>query len=112
MAIMVSSFRTSVAEWLDAVLPADVYARVAAGRDAPLDPALQRLIAAAPGVVRADFLRTIELTLEPQRPAVALLVRDLDPRHPQQQLPMMATGRSNPICQNNGTSITATKRWI
>jgi len=95
MAIMVSSFRTSVAEWLDAVLPADVYARVAAGRDAPLDPALQRLIAAAPGVVRADFLRTIELTLEPQRPAVALLVRDLDPRHPQQQLPM--TGESLPV---------------
>ena len=95
MAIMVSSFRTSVAEWLDAVLPADVYARVSAGRDAPLDPALQRLIAAAPGVVRADFLRTIELTLEPQRPAVALLVRDLDPRHPQQQLPM--TGESLPV---------------
>ena len=94
MAIMVSSFRTSVAEWLDAVLPADVYARVSAGRDAPLDPALQRLIAAAPGVVRADFLRTIELTLEPQRPAVALLVRDLDPRHPQ-QLPM--TGESLPV---------------
>ena len=95
MAIMVSSFRTSVAEWLDAVLPADVYARVAAGRDAPLNPALQRLIAAAPGVVRADFLRTIELSLEPQRPAVALLVRDLDPRHPQQQLPM--TGESLPV---------------
>jgi putative ABC transport system permease protein len=95
MAIMVSSFRTSVAEWLDAVLPADVYARVSAGRDAPLDPALQRLIAAAPGVLRADFLRTIELNLEPQRPAVALLVRDLDPRHPQQQLPM--TGESLPV---------------
>ena len=95
MAIMVSSFRTSVAEWLDAVLPADVYARVSAGRDAPLDPALQRLIAAAPGVVRADFLRTIEINLEPQRPAVALLVRDLDPRHPQQQLPM--TGESLPV---------------
>jgi putative ABC transport system permease protein len=95
MAIMVSSFRTSVAEWLDAVLPADVYARVSAGRDAPLDPSLQRLIAAAPGVVRADFLRTIELSLEPQRPAVALLVRDLDPRHPQQQLPM--TGESLPV---------------
>ncbi len=95
MAIMVSSFRTSVAEWLDAVLPADVYARVSAGRDAPLDPALQRLIAAAPGVVRADFLRTVELSLAPQRPSVALLVRDLDPRHPQQQLPM--TGESLPV---------------
>ncbi len=95
MAIMVSSFRTSVAEWLDAVLPADVYARVSAGRDAPLDPTLQRLIAAAPGVVRADFLRTIELSLAPQRPTVALLVRDLDPRHPQQQLPM--TGESLPV---------------
>jgi putative ABC transport system permease protein len=92
MAIMVSSFRTSVGEWLEAVLPADVYARAPSAAGAPLDEALQRAIAAAPGVARAEFLRTVELTLDPQRPAVALLVRELDAARPQRQLPM--TGES------------------
>jgi len=92
MAIMVSSFRISVSEWLDAVLPADVYARAPSAAGAPLDDALQRAIAASPGVARVEFLRSVELTLDAQRPPVALLVRDLDPARPQRQLPM--TGES------------------
>jgi putative ABC transport system permease protein len=88
MAIMVSSFRISVADWLDAVLPADLYARAPAAAGAPLDDALQRAIAATPGVARAEFLRTVELTLDPERPAVALLIRDIDPATPQRQLPL------------------------
>jgi putative ABC transport system permease protein len=89
MAIMVSSFRVSVADWLDAVLPADVYARApGAASAAPLDGALQRAIASTPGVARAEFLRSVELSLDPTRPTVALLVRDLDPRHPQHRLPL------------------------
>jgi putative ABC transport system permease protein len=94
MAIMVSSFRISVAQWLEVVLPADVYARAPSAAGAPLDDALQRAIAASPGVARVEFLRAVELTLDPQRPAVALLVRDLDPARPQRQLPM--TGESLP----------------
>ncbi len=94
MAIMVSSFRISVADWLEAVLPADVYARAPSAAGAPLDDALQRAIIGAPGVARAEFLRSVELTLDAQRPPVALLVRDLDPARPQRQLPM--TGESLP----------------
>ncbi len=96
MAIMVSSFRISVADWLDAVLPADLYARAPAAASAPLDDALQRSIAATPGVLRAEFLRTVELTLDPERPAVALLVRDIDPAAPQRQLPLTGEARVAP----------------
>jgi putative ABC transport system permease protein len=39
-------------------------------------------------VARAEFLRTIDLSLDPRRPAVALLVRDLDTTAPQRQLPL------------------------
>jgi putative ABC transport system permease protein len=88
MAIMVYSFRVSVADWLVAVLPADLYARVPAGAAAPLDPALQAAIAGAPGVARAEFLRAVDLSLEPGRPDVTLLVRDLDPAAPGGRLPI------------------------
>jgi putative ABC transport system permease protein len=96
MAIMVSSFRVSVADWLDAVLPADVYARAPSAAGAPLDEALQRAIAAAPGVARVEFLRTVELELDADRPPVALLVRDLDARHPQHRLPLTGEALSAP----------------
>jgi putative ABC transport system permease protein len=94
MAIMVSSFRTSVADWLDAVLPADLYARAGATAAAPLPPAAQRAIADAPGIARAEFLRVVDLTLDPARPPVALIVRTLDPGAVQRQLPL--TGRIVP----------------
>jgi putative ABC transport system permease protein len=92
MAIMVHSFRVSVADWLDTVLPADVYARAPGTGAAPLDERLQHLIASAPGVARSEFLRVVELTIDPARPPVALLVRDLDTTAPQRQLPL--TGRT------------------
>ncbi|MFN9774225.1 MAG: ABC transporter permease [Burkholderiales bacterium] len=96
MAIMVSSFRVSVADWLDAVLPADVYARVPSASGAPLDDALRRAIAESSGVVRAEFLRVVDLSLDDARPPVALLVRDLDPAHPQHRLPLTGEALAPP----------------
>jgi len=96
MAIMVGSFRVSVADWLDAVLPADVYARAPSAAGAPLDDALQRAIAGTPGVARAEFLRVVELSLDDARPPVALLVRDLDPAHPQHRLPLTGEALAPP----------------
>ncbi|OYW19396.1 MAG: hypothetical protein B7Z52_03640, partial [Burkholderiales bacterium 12-64-5] len=58
MAIMVASFRDSLANWLDAILPADLYLRSAiAGDSAFLAPADQARIRAGPGVARVEFLR-------------------------------------------------------
>ncbi len=95
MAIMVHSFRTSVDDWLDTVLPADVYGRVpAAGGTAALTPERQHALRALPGVARAEFLRAVELSLDPSRPAVVLLSRPLDPAQAQRRLPI--TGRVAP----------------
>jgi putative ABC transport system permease protein len=77
MAIMVASFRSSVDEWLGAVLPAELYFRTShAGETAWLDPALEARVRTLPGVDRVVFLRSSRVTLDPSRPPVALIARD------------------------------------
>jgi putative ABC transport system permease protein len=89
MVVMVASFRYAVADWLEAVLPADLYGRAPANAVAGgLDPALQARIAALPGVARAEFTRSLELSLDAARPPVGLLARPLEPTQPQARLPL------------------------
>ncbi len=76
MAIMVASFRVSVDDWLQQLLAADLYVRVAGGNEnARLAPAEQAAIAALPAVARAESTRWLPLSLDPSRPTVALLAR-------------------------------------
>lgn len=83
MAIMVASFRVSVDEWLARVLPADLYVQTAqAGNTGGLTAEQQAAIAATPGIVRADFLRMVQLNLDPDRPTVALIARPIDINDP------------------------------
>jgi putative ABC transport system permease protein len=93
---MVASFRSSVSVWLDAVLPADLYARTAgsaaAAESAFLDPAFVDAVRGLPGVARLDTLRLQSLQLDPQRPSVTLIARPLD--LPEQALPL--TGELRP----------------
>lgn len=78
MAIMVASFRESVDEWLDAVLPAGFYLRTShLGDTVFLDPAFEAAARRLPEVSRVEFLRTDRLTLDPSRPLVSLIARDL-----------------------------------
>ncbi|EGF32077.1 AttF component of AttEFGH ABC transport system / AttG component of AttEFGH ABC transport system [Oxalobacteraceae bacterium IMCC9480] len=89
MAIMVSSFRVSVDDWLVQLLSANLYVRSASSGDTgAMKPAEQRLVSALPGVQRAEFLRTLPLTLEPTRPAVVLLARPIDAANPGSTLPL------------------------
>jgi putative ABC transport system permease protein len=89
MAIMVSSFRVSVDDWLTRLLAADLYVRSAAGGDTgALNPAEQKMIAASAGIARTDFLRVMQLTLDPSRPGVALIARPVDAADPGKTLPM------------------------
>jgi putative ABC transport system permease protein len=89
MAIMVASFRESVDEWLNAILPADLYLRTShLGDTAFLDPAFVARVRALPEVARAEFLRADRLTLDPARPPVALLARDL-PGGAEKSLPLL-----------------------
>ena len=77
MAIMVSSFRQSVDDWLDVVLPADLYFRTThAGETGYLEPGIEERVRALPQVARADFLRSGRIVLDPTRPPVALVARD------------------------------------
>jgi putative ABC transport system permease protein len=77
MAIMVASFRSSVDDWLGAVLPAELYFRTThAGETAWLDAELEARVRALPQVDKAVFLRSSRITLDPARPAVALIARD------------------------------------
>jgi putative ABC transport system permease protein len=81
LTVMVASFRQSVTNWLDVVLPADLYARTAAssaaGDTAYFSPALVQAIARVPGVARVDGLRVTQLLLKPSQPAVGLISREL-----------------------------------
>ena len=75
VATMVSSFRTTVEDWLGSVLRADVYvqppATVFRRGGAVLDPALARDLAALDGVARTDEIRVRTLDMSPPRPGGA-----------------------------------------
>jgi putative ABC transport system permease protein len=77
MAIMVASFRHSVDDWLETVLPAQVYFRTThAGDTSALDPGFEERVRALPQVARAEFLRSGRIVLDPARPPLVLIARD------------------------------------
>jgi len=98
LTIMVASFRHSVTDWLDVVLPADLYVRTAAssaaGETAYFSPEFVQAVAAVPGVARVGGLRVTQLLLSPEQPAVALIARDM--QTPARVLPLVGPALSVP----------------
>ncbi|MBI2311812.1 MAG: ABC transporter permease [Betaproteobacteria bacterium] len=91
MAIMVVSFRASLDTWLEKVLPADLYLRTGqSGDTAFIPPEAQRLIAATPGIARAEFGRGREIFLAPDKPALALIARPMNPERAQKGLALQS----------------------
>lgn len=91
MLIMVSSFRVSLETWLGRMLPADLYLRAArSGETAFLTAEEQARIASIPGFVRVQFLRARNALLAPDRPAVNLHAREIEPATADQILPLIA----------------------
>ena len=88
MAIMVSSFRVSLDDWLVRLLPADLYVRVA-GSTGGINPAEQTALMALPGVAQVNFLRSRPVALDPARPPVALLARPIDLADPGRVIPLI-----------------------
>ncbi len=79
MAIMVSSFRVSVDDWLAQVLPADLYVRASSSSASGyLDPAAVERIRAVRGVASIDVVRAIKLRLGPEQPVLTLLARPVE----------------------------------
>jgi putative ABC transport system permease protein len=91
LTVMVASFRTSVMQWLDVVLPAPLYVRTAsssaAGQVINFSTAQVEAIGALPGVERVSGLRTVQLQLDAAQPSVMLVARDL--ARPAQDLPLV-----------------------
>ncbi|MBC7454819.1 MAG: ABC transporter permease [Massilia sp.] len=97
MAIMVTSFRVSVDDWLVQILPADLYVRnAAAGNTAALGPAQQAALLATPGVARVQFLRSQPVSLDAARPAVILIARDIDVLDPGKVMVLVGTSAAPP----------------
>jgi putative ABC transport system permease protein len=94
MAIMVGSFRHSLIDWLERVLPADLYLRAGtAGDTGSFSLRQQAALAALPGMVRAEFGVSEPLSVEAGRPDLVLLAREIDPTAPGRSLPLVAPPR-------------------
>ena len=96
MAIMVSSFRVSLDDWLVRLLPANLYVRLhSSGSAAGLGPLQQNALVALPGAQRVEFMRSRALSLDPARPDVTLLARSVDAADPGRG--MVLKGPSAPV---------------
>ena len=90
MAIMIYSFRVSFDHWLGKLLPADLQLREPLGNDtAYWSSAEQHRLAATAGVSRAEFRRTRQLFLDPQRAAVTLIARGATDADTAAELPLV-----------------------
>lgn len=90
LTVMVSSFRQSVTQWLDVILPADLYVRAAQGGAAEhafLDPAWVERVKRLPQVKSAQAQRLRSITLDSQRAPVVLIAREQ--LQAQQHLPLV-----------------------
>ena len=95
MGIMVGSFRDSVDRWLGKVLAAPLYFRVPAGSNSVfVPPGELAAMAVQPELARAEWMRIQQIDLDPRRPAVTLMARNLDKRDPGGRIPL--TGISIP----------------
>ncbi|WP_317205508.1 ABC transporter permease [Janthinobacterium sp.] len=97
MAIMVASFRVSVDDWLVQILPADLYSRTASsGATAGLTPPEQAAMRALPGLTRLEFQRMRLIALAPERPAVALMARNIDAADPARSMALVGASLAVP----------------
>ena len=91
LTVMVASFRESVTQWLNTVLPADLYARaatsVSAGDVITLPTAMVSSTATLEGVLRVEAQRVSQVQLDPQRAAVYVIARPLP--DPAKSLPLV-----------------------
>lgn len=93
LTVMVASFRDAVSDWLDHVLPADLYLRTAqsagAAELALLRPDFVAAAASVPGVARVQAARHRPMALDPHRPPVTLVARLIP--DPAATLPLVGT---------------------
>lgn len=94
MAVMVTSFRGSVIEWLDSFLGADLYLAAPATNEPLFDVDAQRRLQGVPGVASIAFSKSVPVTLDPELPSVQLIVRAVG--GPGYELPLIEEARGLP----------------
>ena len=111
LTVMVSSFRDSLIAWLDDVLPADLYVRQVPGAsDTPVFLPPEVVAAASgPGVRQVRAERLVPVTLAPDQPEAALLVRDLLPGETQPRLPWIVAPDDAPAASTGLLSVYPTE---
>lgn len=113
MAIMVTSFRVSVDDWLGHVLPADVYVQLAASGDqGGFQMQQQKALMTVPGISRLDFSRALSLTLDPSRPDVTVIARSIDFADPQNVLPIVGETVSPDLLNNDAIPIWVSEAMV
>ena len=104
MAVMVSSFRGSVDDWLVQVLPADIYLRIDGDDGSALSVDVQKKLAATPGIAAIHFRKITPLRLAADEPSIAWIAQDIDRTNPGKTLPLI--GAPLPIPEG------ATPVWV
>ena len=102
MVVMVASFRDSVTQWLDQVLPADLYASLnqsALSRTLTEDPETMAVLTALDGIKRIELTRQRDVLFRPDRPEVALIARPVTELGAADALPL--TGGVTPAKKND-----------
>ena len=97
LTVMVASFRSSVTQWLDVLLPAELYVRTASSSSASdtayFTPEFAQAVARLDGVQKVAAQRSSPWLLDPTQPAVILIARTLP--DPARNLPL--TGQPLPV---------------
>ncbi len=110
LTVMVASFRTSVMQWMDVLLPAPLYVRTAtstaAAQTVNFSAAQVQAIAQLPGVARVSGLRATPLQLDPAQPSVALVALRID--DPAKDLPLV----SGPVPPANDVPANAVPLYV
>jgi putative ABC transport system permease protein len=96
MAVMVTSFRGSVDDWLVQLLPSDVYLHIEGADAGGLNPADQARLAATPGVASMRFVRQLPMRLAADKPQVMLNAEPIDPENAGARLPLIGATAAIP----------------
>ncbi|AOW12471.1 ABC transporter permease [Hydrogenophaga crassostreae] len=102
LTVMVASFRDSVTQWLDGVLPAQLYVRAGAssGEGNTLPDSFVQAVSEVAGVQSVSPLRATEFLMRDDRAPVTLLARSLeqpDGSHAGQRLPLVKGPATLPV---------------